>query len=472
MWFNSLTFLIYFPIVLACFKLLRSWTSRKLALLLASYLFYAAWNPPFVLLLLASTLVDWYCARWIHAFPGRKKLWLMLSLCSNLGILAYFKYGGFLWDNATGLVQWFGFGFTPARADILLPAGISFYTFQTLSYTVDVYRGRAKPSNSILDFALYVTFFPQLVAGPIVRATEFLPQCQTPKTVTANRLGWGLALATLGLFQKVVLADGFFAPAAEAVFSRFGGLTFDQAWLGVFAFTGQIYCDFAGYSLAAVGLAQCLGFELPYNFQAPYAARGFSDFWRRWHVSLSSWLRDYLYIPLGGNRGGWVQTYRNLMLTMLLGGLWHGASWTFVAWGGMHGGLLILERRFGPRVDALSAGGGWGPAAAQWLLTFLLVCVTWVFFRSRTFAQAFVILEAMAGLGEAGRTHPLSPLQAAEVLVLLSAMLGFQFALRNRSLESLVSSTPAWGRALALAGMLVAMVISPGEDRAFIYFQF
>ncbi|HSG29610.1 MAG TPA: MBOAT family O-acyltransferase, partial [Candidatus Krumholzibacterium sp.] len=316
-------------------------------------------------------------------------------MCTNLGLLGFFKYGGFLLDNFVRLLAMVGIDYQPPAVSIFLPIGISFYTFQTLSYTIDVYRGRLKPWHSFLDFALFVTFFPQLVAGPIVRAASFLPQCQEPKSFQGARLGWGFSLLVVGLFEKAVLADTLMAPIADRVYAAPFDAGFVDAWVGTLAFSAQIFFDFAGYSTCAIGAALCLGFHLPDNFRFPYAAIGFSDFWRRWHVSLSSWLRDYLYVPLGGNRRGDVRTKINLMLTMLIGGLWHGASWRFVVWGGLHGSYLWAERelrgRFGERAWTSS------PMARLGLLffTYYLVCITWVFFRAEDFSSAFALTRAM-----------------------------------------------------------------------------
>ena len=271
-------------------------------------------------------------------------MYLAVSLVANFGLLGYFKYGTFLLENFLAVVRSLGWDLTLATPSIILPVGISFYTFQTLSYTLDVYRRKTTPADSFLDYALYVTFFPQLVAGPIIRAVDFLPQCRRPKSFHGQAIGWGLCLMLLGLFEKMAVADGLLAPIAEAVYDSPAHLDFVSAWCGTFAFAGQIFLDFAGYSLCAIGAALCLGFGIQDNFRFPYAAAGFSDFWRRWHISLSSWLKDYLYIPLGGNRHGWFRTFASLMITMLLGGLWHGASWTFVVWGGLHGFYLAVER--------------------------------------------------------------------------------------------------------------------------------
>ena len=344
--FNSLTFAVFFACVLLLHNLPFSWTVKKVNLLIASYLFYAAWNPPFVILLWVSTVVDWWAAQGLVRAqrPVARRAWMLLSVVANLGMLGFFKYGEFLLDNFSALMSTFGIAYQPPHYAIVLPVGISFYTFATMSYTLDVYLRRALPAQRFLDYALFVTFFPHLVAGPIMRPTELVPQFAEPRRANAHQLCFGLALMTLGLFQKVVLADGFLAPIAERVYDQDvipGAL---DAWAATLAFGGEIFCDFAGYSTTAIGAAMCLGFAMPDNFRFPYAAIGFSDFWRRWHITLSAWLRDYLYIPLGGSRHGEARTYFSLIATMLLGGLWHGASWTFVVWGGLHGTYLAAER--------------------------------------------------------------------------------------------------------------------------------
>ena len=343
--FNSLTFLIFFAVVLAVHSLPLAWQARKTNLLLASYVFYAAWNPPFILLLWISTLTDWFAAkRMADAVGGRKRMFLVISILVNLGLLGYFKYGTFLQENFSAMLAALGMSYDVPDSSIILPLGISFYTFQSMSYSIDVYRGKIRPSESILDFALYVSFFPQLVAGPILRASFFLKQLAEDYEHRIVDLGWGVTLITLGMFQKVVLADGLLAPVVENVYGASMTASGADAWIGTLAFAGQIFFDFNGYSIIAVGLGSCLGFHLPWNFLSPYGAVGFSEFWRRWHVTLSAWLRDYLYISLGGNRRGAVRTYVNLAATMLLGGLWHGASWLFVLWGAAHGALLVVER--------------------------------------------------------------------------------------------------------------------------------
>jgi alginate O-acetyltransferase complex protein AlgI len=467
MLFNSPTFLAFFLVVLAVHYSPLEWTPKKGFLLLASYLFYAAWNPPFVALIWLSTVVDWYAAKWMFASssPTLRRGLLILSLSTNLGLLGFFKYSGFVLENFVGVAQLGGVIFTPVDLGVLLPIGISFYTFQTLSYTIDVYRGQLEPADSPLDFALFVTFFPQLVAGPIVRASEFLPQLVEEKRATSAQMGWGFSLFTLGLFEKVVLADSWMAPTADLVYDAAPLAGAMAAWIGTLAFSAQIFFDFAGYSTCAIGIALCLGFALPDNFRYPYAAIGFSDFWSRWHISLSSWLRDYLYIPLGGNRRGRRRTYINLGLTMLLGGLWHGAAWRFVVWGGLHGAYLGIERWLSKR--SLTSGVPKVPAA---LLTYVLVLITWVFFRAQSFGDGWFILQAMFGM----RSDSLFVGNVNTWLVPLVTfgLLFTHWMLRDDSVEGFWSRLPTAMQVLALSAMLIAIVLSPGEDRAFIYFQF
>jgi len=471
--FNSLTFFAFFAVVLTLHALPFPWRAKKLNLLVASYLFYAAWNPPFVVLLWASTLVDWFVAKAIYraeSRPRRRSL-LVVSILVNLGILGYFKYGGFLLENWSALMAAIGIDWQAPGWDIVLPVGISFYTFQTMAYSLDVYLRRSEPADSFLDFALFVTFFPQLVAGPIVRPSHLIPQFAEPVRASRSQLLWGLALMTLGLFEKIVIADGALAPASEAVFGAAEPLTFVDAWLGTLAFAGQIFCDFAGYSTVAIGVALCLGFSLPDNFRYPYAAIGFSDFWRRWHISLSTWLRDYLYIPLGGNRKGHGRTYVNLMLTMLLGGLWHGAAWTFVVWGGLHGIYLAVERWVRERFAGARIGGRTWFRVFMALLTYALVNITWVFFRAPDFDTAWRMTRSMLGFTQQGAVV-LPTDYVARVVVVTAGMLAVHWAMRNRRLEDVVSRTPWWLLAAVWGAMWFAIVITQGAGDAFIYFQF
>lgn len=402
---------------------------------------------------------------------ARRRGLLLVSMAGNLGILGFFKYGAFLLENFTALLGVLGVDYHPAAPSIILPVGISFYTFQTMAYSLDVYLRRARPTKSFLDFALFVTFFPQLVAGPIVRPDDLVPQFAEPKRAARDQLIWGLGLMTLGLFEKIVMADGLFAPTMEAVFGAATPVPAADAWLGVLAFSGQIFCDFAGYSTTAIGAALCLGFHLPDNFRFPYAAIGFSDFWRRWHISLSTWLRDYLYIPLGGNRKGSTRTYINLTLTMLLGGLWHGASWTFVVWGGLHGSYLMIERALLRRQGSAQWALGVGQKLLLALATYVAVDVTWVFFRARDFTTAWRLLRSMAGMGS-GVTPVLPTIYMVESALGIGGLLLAHHLLANRSVEDVVSRTKGWTVAFAWATMLFALIITQGGGRSFIYFQF
>lgn len=482
--FNSYTFVAFFAAILLLHRLPFSWTVKKANLLIASYIFYAAWNPPFILLLWLSTVVDFFVGRALYTQenPHKKKLLLVVSLIGNLGMLCFFKYGGFLLENFVALTNALGVDFHPAKPNIILPAGISFYTFTTLCYTIDMYQKKSEPVKSMLDFSLFVTFFPHLVAGPIVRPPQLVPQFETPRTATQKQMLDGLLLLSLGLFMKVVLADGMLATSADAVFSSHDVLPALDAWIGVFAFSGQIFFDFAGYSTCAIGAALCLGFVLPQNFSYPYAAVGFSDFWRRWHITLSTWLRDYLYIPLGGNRHGQLRTYYSLMVTMLLGGLWHGANWTFVVWGGLHGLYLWVEKwirdwRAGRGVDAesgLTKDGTW--IGNQWigffyaLLTFMLVNITWVFFRSASFAKAWQLLESMFGLSD-GKPL-LTTLAILKVSVVIPAMLIAHWLMRSVKVLDIAYKISWWWLAIIWSALLLMLIWAQESSSSFIYFQF
>jgi D-alanyl-lipoteichoic acid acyltransferase DltB (MBOAT superfamily) len=447
-----------------------------LNLLIASYLFYSAWNPPFVLLIVVSTLVDWFAGRNIHARSESswRSIFLAVSLCVNLGMLSFFKYSAFLLDNVVRLLAVIQIQFKPASLDLLLPLGISFFTFQSLTYTIDIYRRKAKPWESFLDYALYVSFFPKVVIGPITRAFDFLPQCKNPPKVDTSKMAWGFFLLLWGIFEKNVMADRLLAPVADQLFDKVGVPDTISAWTGALAFTGQIFFDFAGYSCCAIGAALCLGFQLPDNFRFPYAALGFSDFWRRWHVSLSEWLRDYLYISLGGNRKGTIRTYANLMVTMLIGGLWHGASWTFIFWGGLHGCYLVLERAIKSVFPSSIISSKFFFKIGYSLVTFLLVCIAWVFFRSKSFETAFTIIKAM--FAAVPTVVPSVRIESTTDILITCLIISLIFLLhwimRNRSFEEVIDTAPWWMKSAVITGCLIAIFTFSGEDRAFIYFQF
>jgi len=390
--FTSHFFLFYFlPFVLLVYYLLRG--NRNFFLLVASYAFYGWWQPWFVFLMFLATLINYLCGQIIAdagADRGRAKIALIVSITTSLGLLGFFKYFMFLEDNLNQLLALFGTDALPVL-QITLPIGISFYIFQSVSYTIDVYRGTSPPVRSFWDIACFIALFPQLIAGPIVRYNTIADQL-VERSHTLDRFTLGTALFILGFAKKLMLANPA-GQVADAVFAAQDPYFLD-AWFGVVAYAFQIYFDFAGYSDMAIGLGRMFGFEFPRNFDAPYRADSITNFWQRWHISLSTFLRDYLYISLGGNRKGRRRTYANLAIVMLLGGLWHGANWTYVAWGALHGGMLAFERMLGK--DSLYARL---PKLLRVMLTFVLVLISWVFFRSATLGDALDYLAAMFTLG-------------------------------------------------------------------------
>lgn len=451
MLFNSWLFGIFFALFFACYALTRRHLRLQNALiLLASYVFYGAWDARFLVLIVISTATDYlaglgaagvplkrrdlsqalifliagsavalatqgaenlWIAAWVAAFclallvlvavaqrlgeTARRKLFLWASVATNLGLLGVFKYFNFFADTLVALAGRFGIALGPAELQVVLPVGISFYTFQTMSYTIDAYRDRLPPTRNLLNLAAFVAFFPQLVAGPIERAAHLLPQIARPRQLSWQGVQSGALLFIWGLFKKIVIADNL-ARIADPIFSEPAAFGTADQLAALLAFTFQIYCDFSGYSDMARGLARSLGFDIMLNFNIPYIARTPSEFWERWHISLSSWLRDYLYIPLGGNRHGSVSTYRNLALTMLLGGLWHGANWTFVAWGAWHGAILVLYRVAGVdrfvRNTSLSPAASWVRDAVMALTLFALVTFGWLLFRASSFGDCVTMV--------------------------------------------------------------------------------
>lgn len=392
--FNSFIFWAFFALVVLLYWRLPH-RGQNVLLLVASYVFYGYWDWRFLGLLFASTAIDFSVAVWMNRIndPRRRKMLLAVSMVANLGFLAFFKYFNFFIDQFAALLLALGFEPHMPTLRIVLPVGISFYTFQTMSYVIDVYRGRLQPCTSLLNFATFIAYFPQLVAGPIERAEQLLPQITNKRRYAAGDFEEGLYHVLIGLFKKVVIADNV-APLVNYVFD----LPTDQlsaglVLLGVYAFAFQIYGDFSGYSSMAQGISKWLGISLSWNFKHPYFAKTPSDFWQRWHISLSAWLRDYLYIPLGGNRKGPNRTYVNLMLTMLLGGLWHGAAWTFIFWGFWHGFILIVYRL--ANVETVAADTNRWKSALHMFLMFQLVCVGWLFFRAESFEQAASMLAAL-----------------------------------------------------------------------------
>lgn len=471
--FNSVEYAVFLAVVLALYYALST-RGQNVMLLGASYLFYGWWDYRFLTLLWISTLVDYFCAISIERSSGRpRKLLLLISCVTNLGILGFFKYFNFFADSTVTALQWAGLEPSPVLLQIVLPMGISFYTFQTLSYTVDVYRGQLKAHRDFLSFALYVSYFPQLVAGPIERAGSLLPQLTNKRVVTARQVDSGSFLILLGLFKKVGVADAI-APLVDARFGSPEAFQGADLLLGVYLFAIQIYCDFSGYSDIARGSSRLLGIELMVNFRQPYFASSITDFWRRWHISLSSWLRDYLYIPLGGNRHGAVRTYRNLMITMLLGGLWHGASWAFIFWGGLHGIYLAVNRRF--PLDKTKVGQLVGPHlrfVVGLVLTFHLVCLAWVFFRASSFAVAWNYLAGIASL-ETLTDFGSAPWLSGRNLVLVFTLLLIDFCQNYTDDECFVFRLPAVVRGLSYGTLILITLVLGGVDTdvPFIYFQF
>ncbi len=437
-------------------------------LLIASLVFYGWHIPGYLSILALSSAIDYYAAIVLDR-PGlstsQRRLVLAVSLGTNLGLLGFFKYFGFAVDNLQWASDRLGLDFTRPAWQVVLPMGISFYTFQSMSYTIDVYRRELKALHSFRDFILFISFFPQLVAGPIVRASEFLPQMPRVRRIHWPVVGTGLALMVEGYFLKMVCADnlaGYVDKYWEQGY-RADGNSVVMVWLALL-FSGQIFCDFAGYSQIARGVAYLLGYRLPINFKSPYIAGSFKNFWERWHITLSRWLRDYLYVPLGGNRVSSRRTYVNLMLVMLLGGLWHGAAWTYVAWGALHGGALAVERMLGLHRNLERRP--W-PMRIAWAVGVqLMVLVTWVFFRSSTFEGAFQFLRNIARLEWATPNWEMWTAMAFLLPVLIAH--AWTWLVEHGHVRPLTPTR----RALLTGVMLYAIVIAYGSTNAFIYFQF
>ncbi|MFK7742646.1 MAG: MBOAT family protein [Planctomycetota bacterium] len=455
--------------------LLRKNTARKASLLVASLFFYGCWDWRFLGLILGCAAVDYFCAKRIHACQtaGTKgKRWLTISLCYDLGTLAFFKYFNFFADSATLFLGWLGLPTSPITLQILLPVGISFFTFQAMSYTIDVYRQNLKPAPSLFDFALFVTFFPQLVAGPIVRASEFLPQLRKARQFKSIDTHGAIAQFLSGFIKKAIVAD-LVAQPADQVFAAPAEFTAISIFAAVSCYAIQIYCDFSGYSDMAIGTARLLGYELTQNFNFPYFARNITDFWRRWHISLSSWLRDYLYITLGGNRDGRWLTHRNLLLTMLLGGLWHGAGWNFIVWGAIHGIGLIIHKEWQRRFQPTSI-----PLASR-ALTIYVVFLAWIYFRAANFDDAWTMTRAWITLQSPGTKtiglwQPAPALAVTSRLALIAGPLAALHLLANKGLpQRLRIALPGLATSLLLGAIAaLALAAMPLEARPFIYFQF
>jgi alginate O-acetyltransferase complex protein AlgI len=422
--FTSLAFIKFFIVVLVGLRLAPSRWMRQLLILIASCYFYAYWNPVYLLVLATPSVIDYICSLRIEESdsPQTRKMWLIFSLVTNLGLLGYFKYTNFFIENISLLT-----GIEARHLDIVLPVGISFFTFKTLSYTIDVYRREIPACRSLWQYAMFVTYFPELVAGPIVRASVFLPQMTRSLKFSWTRVFVGLQIVLLGFSKKLLIADRM-AIFIDPVFKNPAEYSSVTIIITVLAYSLQIYCDFSGYSDIAIGVSKIIGFDLPENFNMPYISTSITEFWRRWHITLSQWLRDYLYIPLGGNRKGKIRTYINLFIVMLLGGLWHGASWNFVFWGGLHGTALALHKLWMdsgiyPKRDRgmfLKVGG----KIISWLATYLFVCFAWIFFRSQDFPTSLLIIKKVVGINPDGVTLLYTPFFAAVPFVILGHVIG------------------------------------------------
>lgn len=468
MQFQSFIFIQFFLLFYASYLLLMSnFKAQNVLLVIASYVFYGYWDWRFLFLLVFSTVVDFAVAKIIDRTSSdrQKKIWLGVSLVSNLSILGFFKYFNFFTASFTDLLTTIGIPVNELTVKVILPVGISFYTFQTLSYTIDVYRGHLKPAKSIIDFAVYVAFFPQLVAGPIERATSFLPQISNPRKIDLSQINAGIFLIIWGYFKKLVIADNL-ARIADPIFNNYSDYQGLDIIIGILAFTIQIYCDFSAYSDIARGLAKLMGFELMVNFRLPFFALNPSDFWSRWHISLSSWLRDYLYIPLGGNRQGTFNTYRNLFLTMLLGGLWHGAAWNFIWWGMYQGFILIVYRLIAGKrslkpISIISI-------SCQMFIMFILANIGWVIFRSNSGEQIIYLLTHW------GFTVSEDTVSLGQNLLFFAAPLLIVQLWQHLSKDLLIiTKLPYWFTNLIYSFFLINICLyGVRQSTEFIYFQF
>lgn len=464
MLFPTLTFGVFFVLVLSfTWALDGENRRRKFLLLAASYIFYGWWDWRFCALLAFSSIANWVFGRIIGSMPAGplRALVIIFAIAVNLGILGFFKYYGFFIENVGEALAMIGWERDLLLMQIILPVGISFYTFQGISYIIDIKRGEADHRASLLDAMLYISFFPQLVAGPIVRAKDFLPQLARAPAISRTAVSLGLLLILWGLLKKTVIASEIATGIVDPVFFAPGEYGAIDRLFAVYGYAVQIYCDFSAYSDIAIGCAALLGYRFNRNFDQPYRARSFQDFWRRWHISLSTWLRDYLYKPLGGSRGGALATNRNLMITMLLGGLWHGAAWTFLVWGLIHGLALAVERAMGLARS--------GRSVISLVLTFHVVCLAWILFRSPDFATAWTYLTATATLSDP--VQLLTPFLAALIAFGLA-----MHALPPRGIEQLAGimsrlRSPSIAALAVLAFILIDTLRPPGVA-PFIYFQF
>ncbi|MBI5354361.1 MAG: MBOAT family protein [Chloroflexi bacterium] len=465
--FVSVEFFLLFITVLILLALWRNPIVRKIIILCASCVFYAYWDWRFLSLLIIVTLMDYYISVKIHSLNDQrlKRNWLIVSIVINLTILGYFKYFNFFIDTFNVLLK--SQGWMLHEFNIILPVGISFYIFETISYVMDVYKGNAQPANSLLDYAVFVTFFPRLVAGPIMRASQFLPQLYRGLQFSRENFFIGAQLFVQGLIKKIVVADSV-AFLVDSVYGNPALFSSSTVYLAVFSYSIQIYFDFSGYSDMACGVAKILGFDLAVNFNFPYISQSITELWRRWHISLSSWLRDYLYFSLGGNRTGRLRTYVNLMVTMLLGGLWHGASWNFVLWGGLHGAYLVFERFFRNRTQSsqpsINAPYSWFKS----LFVFFIVSITWIFFRSPSFYVTKVVFYKILFVDPSGVSWLYFPAVLSSIVVVFGGLLINTFKI---SFEKITTISP-FSVAFLFSEYVFVLLFFSTNISPFIYFQF
>lgn len=466
MLFNSIAFLLFFPIVFLFYWLIpnKKVTLQNIILLVASYIFYGWWDWRFLSLILFSTIVDFTLGIYIDKSNRRRRLFLILSIFVNLALLCVFKYFNFFIDSWIQLWSLVGYEMSPTTLNIILPVGISFYTFQTMSYSIDIYKKEIQPTKNFIAFATFVSLFPQLVAGPIERASNLIPQLLNKRGWCHNKFKEGLFQIAIGFFRKVVVADSI-GTLIDGIYGDPSIYNTANILIAISLYSFQIYFDFSGYSDIAIGTAKLLGFEFKRNFNIPYFSSSITEFWRRWHISLSSWLRDYLYIPLGGNRNGVFMQYRNLFITMLLGGLWHGSSWNFVIWGALHGVLLGIEKKF-----------NWIPSTYKWLNNlgvFIIVSIIWIFFRAQSFADTKIIFNKLLypdyGLPYIGDINSFAITIYGLFIALLFDLILFR---TDINLEKLGSKIKLRLYIPAMVFIFINIILFYSSSANFIYFQF
>ena len=476
MLFNSSIFFLFFLtfFFLYWFATKGDLKKQNLLILAGSYIFYGWWDWRFVFLLLLSTIIDYTFGLLIHQNPGRRKLFLWLSVFNNLAILGFFKYYNFFADSFREMFLGLGIETQPYILEILLPVGISFYTFHGMSYVIDIYYGRSSPVTNFVDYAVFVSFFPLLVAGPIERANHLLPQVVRPRVFNYYQAVAGCQIIVWGLFKKVVIADGI-AGRVNYIFSDYADLSALSLIVGTVLFAIQIYCDFSGYSDMAIGLAKLLGFELLVNFRFPYFSRDIAEFWRRWHISLTSWFKDYLYIPLGGSRNGLLKSIRNIFIIFIVSGFWHGANWTFLVWGVLHAlyFMPLLIRGKNRRHLEVAGGNNLLPSLkelAQMMITFSLVCIAWIFFRAENLPHAFDYLSNLLRFDMAIDEKVYS----VPITLLIGIMFVIEWFCRRSDITYLFSRIPQRAIRYAAYYTIVMTIVMYGtfSQTAFIYFQF